>query len=88
MGAGLALGVQSVCYGALLRAARRPGGFLGAWAAGVLVRLAALAAFGFWGTAAVGLKETPALLGMAAVLFALLLLEPLGLPRPAEAVRA
>lgn len=88
-GAAVALGVQSVCFVAFWIGATRGGsGFLAAWASGMALRFAALAALGLWGVEALDLRTAPALLSLGAVLFVLVLLEAVALrPRrvPARA---
>lgn len=89
VGAALALLVQAACFGGLWVGSRRHArGFLAAWAAGVVVRLSAVLAFGLWGVELLGLRDVPALVGMAGVLFLLLVLEPVGLRRAVGAARA
>lgn len=90
-GAGLALGVEAICFAALVRGVRRGGSsFLGAWAGGILLRFAALLVAQAWAVGALGLEPAPALFTMAGALFLLALLEAVAL-RPvgrAEAAHA
>lgn len=89
IGAALALAVQTLCYGALWwTTRRRPSRFLLAWGSGVLMRLFTLVLFGMVGVRLLELPAAPALMGLAGVLFVLLLLEPLGLERAPGAARA
>jgi hypothetical protein len=89
IGAGIALAVQALCYGALWWATRRrPARFLAAWAGGVVMRLLTVVLFGLVGVRLLALPPVPALLGLAGVLFVLLLFEPLGLERAPGVARA
>lgn len=87
-GAGLAVAVQAACFALLGRAAGSRRGFLAAWAAGTGIRVGSLVLFGLWGARALGLEHAPALIGMGAMLFVLLLLEPVGLRGGLGAARA
>lgn len=72
----VALPAQVAFFGLLASAQVRPGGFLRAWVAGMLGRLALLGGFGLWVALRPGLPPLPTLLSFAGLLFGLLLLEP------------
>jgi hypothetical protein len=79
-GAGLAFGLQAVCFSALAWAARRgPAGFLAGWAAGIALRLVAVGVVAWVRVDAWGLARGPALAALGSVLFALVLLEAVAL---------
>ena len=88
-GAVLGLVVQAVCFVGFVWGASRGGNhFLAAWAGGIGLRFVALLVAGLWGVKALELEPTSALLSMAAVLFALVLLEAFSLRPEAEGARA
>ena len=71
----LALAVQLAAF-TILRRMRGQGVLIG-WGLGSLLRLGTLAVYGFLAARVFGLPVTPALLSLAAFLFATMLLEPL-----------
>jgi hypothetical protein len=82
LAAGTALPLQLVLFGLLL--GRRAGtpGFLAAWAGGTVLRLLAVGGVGWVVWARDDVDPLSALVGLAGLLFVLLLLEPWGLRAP------
>ena len=85
LAAGIALPVQMVAFGVLVRFRGRVKGFMAAWAGGMAVRALAVAAVAFIVLRSGGDGAVSTLLSLAGFFFALLLLEPIYFrPDPTE----
>lgn len=73
----VALPVQVVTFGLLLRFRDRLNGFLAAWVGGMLTRVVVLAVVAVFAVRSGSERAVPMLLALAGFFFALLLLEPL-----------
>lgn len=82
LAAGTALPLQLVLFGVLAGRRRGSADFLAAWAGGTAARLLAVAVVAWVVWARDDVNPLSALLGLAGLLFILLLLEPLGLRAP------
>lgn len=83
--AGLAFVLQLASFAALLAVRGRPELFLAGWAAGLVVRFAAVGGVAYWLARDEVFPREPALLSLVAFIFVLLLLEPLFLRRGLQA---
>jgi hypothetical protein len=83
--AAMAYVVQLVAFAVLLAARANPNRFLLAWAGGTVLRLSLLAGLAVWLWVTGVEPRTPWLLGLAGMLFLLMLLEPVFLRRESKA---
>lgn len=77
----LAFAVQVFAFAVVMLVAGSGANLFPAWGLGVLLRLAALAAMGFWLMSVLRLRAEPALISLATFFFVTTLVEPLLLRR-------